>query len=234
MRYRSYRTPAQRRRRRRIGRVLLLFSALLFLSAYLLKNHLFPIAQAYAENRAKTYAVGLINQAVQDVLADQAVTYDTLVQHEELSDGRVTSVEADSIAIDGIKTAVVQQVQILSEEETEVLKIPLGTLTDIPYFIGWGPNISVKMRFSPYVTADITSEFQSAGINQTLHQMMLHVSAEVYMLLPGEKHTAQVDTDFCLAETVLVGEVPDAYTNVKDGELANNIADYGATTGSTQ
>lgn len=228
MRYRSYHTPAQTRRRRRIGRGLILLSILTLLCVYLVEANLFPLLESYAANRAKAFASDLVNEAVSQVLREDGVSYESLVRHQTLSDGKVTSVEADAMAIDRIKTDVISRVKELSDERDEKLRIPLGTLTNSKLFMGRGPNIVIRLRFSPYVTSDITSEFQSAGINQTLHQMMLKVTTEVYMLIPGQQSTVQVSTDYCLAETLLVGETPDAYTNVTGGSLANNIADYGA------
>lgn len=234
MRYRKYHTPAQTRRRRRIGKGLIILSILALVCVYFIETNLFPLIESYAANRAKIFATNLVNEAVAQVLQKDDVTYDSLVRHETLSGGKVTSVEADAMAIDRIKTDVIRKVKELSAERNENLKIPLGTLTNTRLFIGLGPSISIKMRFSPYVTSDITSEFQSAGINQTLHQMMLKVTTEVYMLIPGSQNSVQVSTDYCLAETILVGEVPDAYTNVTGGSLANNIADYGAAVQSGQ
>lgn len=234
MRYRKYHTPAQTRRRRRLGKGLILLSLLAMLTVYLIETNLFPLIESYAANRAKIFATNLVNEAVAQILQKDGVTYDSLVRHETLSDGKVTTVEADAVAIDRLKTDVISKVKELSGERNESLRIPLGTLTNMRLFIGLGPNISIKLRFSPYVTSDITSEFQSAGINQTLHQMMLKVTTEVYMLMPGSQSSVQVATDYCLAETILVGEVPDAYTNVTGGSLANNIADYGAAAQSGQ
>ena len=195
---------------------------------FLVESGLHTIVREYGANRAKIYASELINRAVTEVLSEEETTYDSLVHQTTLSDGTVGAVEADAVAIDRLKTAVIQRVLQLSQEEQGELKIPLGTLTGMDFLLGRGPAISIKMQFSPYIHSDITSEFQSAGINQTLHQMMLEVTGEVYFLLPGEDSNIEVDTNFCLAETILVGKVPDAYTHVAGGELANNIADYGA------
>ena len=53
--------------------------------------------------------------------------------------------------------------------------------------------------------------FTSAGINQTLHQIMLDVEVEITLLIPGGKTETRVDAAVCVAETLLMGQVPDTY-----------------------
>lgn len=228
MGYRRYRSPSRRRRRRRAGVFLMALGLGLLVCFFLLDAGLRPVIQSYGANRAKIYAADIVNRAVADVLCQEPTAYDSLVRQVTLSDGTIAAVETDAVAIDQLKTSVIQRVKGLSQEDPGELKIPVGTLTGVSFLLGRGPDVSIKMQFSPYIYSNITSEFQSAGINQTLHQMMLQVTGEVYILMPGADSTVQVDADFCLAETILVGEVPDAYTHVTGGELANNIADYGA------
>ena len=178
MRYRRYRTPTQSRRRRKLGVVLIALALTAVLVTVLLDRAIVPLAEGYAASNAKIYATELINQAVAAVLDEGGVTYDSLVRHTSLNDGTVKSVEAD--AIDRVKTNVIQKVNELASPG-KTLKIPVGTLTNVWFLLGRGPSISIKLQFSPYVTTDLTSKFESAGINQTLHQMMLHVTGEIYI-----------------------------------------------------
>lgn len=55
-------------------------------------------------------------------------------------------------------------------------------------------------------------EFSDAGINQTHHKIMLTVALDLVVLLPSGTVTEHVDTDVCVAETVLLGRVPESYT----------------------
>lgn len=61
------------------------------------------------------------------------------------------------------------------------------------------------------MTTRFRNNFEQAGINQTLHQVMLDVSVTVYLLIPGETLSTQVDSEICVAETVIVGQVPETY-----------------------
>ena len=73
-----------------------------------------------------------------------------------------------------------------------------------------------------------SSAFSSAGINQTSHQIELEVTVRIYAAIPGFRSSIETTTNYLVAETVLVGEVPDSFTQV-DGDQADivrKIFDY--------
>ena len=85
---------------------------------------------------------------------------------------------------------------------------------------------------SGYAKSKLLSNFASAGINQTLHRIILKVSVNVYLVMPWYRASSSVEAEFILAETLIVGKVPDAYTVVietdEEGELSGIVNDYGA------
>ena len=81
-----------------------------------------------------------------------------------------------------------------------------------------------------YVQTEIYNSFQSAGINQTLHQIMLKVTATVSAVIPAYTVTTDVTTNLCIAQTIIVGKVPTAYTDIngEQSDLIGQINDYAA------
>ena len=61
-------------------------------------------------------------------------------------------------------------------------------------------------------SARFENQFESAGINQTKHRIVLRIDVYVSVLLPGYSAVTQVSNEITVAETVIVGEVPDTYT----------------------
>ena len=57
------------------------------------------------------------------------------------------------------------------------------------------------------------NDFTSAGVNQTLHRILLDVSVTARLLLPGGVVETQVSTPVCVAETVIIGQPPQTYLN---------------------
>ena len=91
------------------------------------------------------------------------------------------------------------------------LSIPIGTLTGASLLAGRGPRITVRMESVGSSEANFSNEFVSAGINQTKHQIILTVDVYVSILLPGFTTATKVSTAVTVAETVIVGAVPDTY-----------------------
>lgn len=70
---------------------------------------------------------------------------------------------------------------------------------------------------------DITNSFSAAGINQTRHQVILSVSATIAIVMPAATEYAQVETSIVLGESVLIGKVPQNYTNIGSDEDAGEM-----------
>lgn len=123
--------------------------------------------------------------------------------------GTVTSFTTDTASVNALRTQVVQQVyNNIGALETASTSVPLGTLIDPQYLAGIGPAIPFGVTALGYVTAQVTSDFSSAGINQTRHQITLTVTADFQVHLLGSSRTVTVSADYPLSETVIVGEVP--------------------------
>ena len=87
------------------------------------------------------------------------------------------------------------------------------------------------MKITSSVFTGFESNFYSAGINQVLHQVVIKVKIKGNLVLPWNTKGFETNTDVIAAQTVLVGVVPDAFTNVIEadgGEIASEIFDYGA------
>ena len=63
------------------------------------------------------------------------------------------------------------------------------------------------------ITCKFTSEFKSAGINQTNHKLYLTVNSNVSVILPIENQIIQTQTQIMIAESIIVGKIPQTYLN---------------------
>ena len=104
------------------------------------------------------------------------------------------------------------------------------SLSGVQLFSGRGPDLNLKVVPAGYMTSEIENRFDTAGINQTRHQIMLKMDMRVMAIIPGYSVSTDIHTEYCLAETVIVGTVPEAFTQVADGndELTRQIFDFGA------
>ena len=59
------------------------------------------------------------------------------------------------------------------------------------------------------IFSSFSSTFTQAGINQTLHQINMQVSVDVAVLVLGETNYFTISSQVVIAETVIVGQVPE-------------------------
>ena len=124
-----------------------------------------------------------------------------------------------------LQTAVADDVlERLGQVSASELAVPLGTLTGSPLLAGRGPKLTVKMETMGTAAAAFRDKFTAAGINQTKHQILLDVDVYVTILLPGITTYTKVSNEISVAETVIVGSVPQTYTYFSTTE--DKIEDY--------
>ena len=61
------------------------------------------------------------------------------------------------------------------------------------------------------VTAAFTSEFESAGINQTRHKIYLSMQTRVQLVLPAGGEQMDFSSQVLIAESIIVGRVPESF-----------------------
>lgn len=171
-----------------------------------------PILTVMATTDVSNAVTMAVNTAILDGLAAEHISYHDMVRMEIASDGRVAALTSDldqaNLLRAKLLSLVLDTVSALSEED---FSIPMGNLTDLDLLSGRGPDITVDVLSTGTARADFTHEFLDAGVNQTLHQIMLDLEVMVQILLPGETIELPVSTRVCIAETVIVGQVPNTY-----------------------
>ena len=138
----------------------------------------------------------------------------------------ITAVKSNMAEFNRLQSAVLADVlQRLSEVSTRELAIPLGSLTGSPLLAGRGPLLHIKMQSVGSSSAHFENAFASAGINQTRHEIRLVVDVYVSVLLPGFSTVTKVTNRCAVAETVIVGSVPDTYTYFDTREDMSSTAE---------
>lgn len=182
-----------------------------------LQMHLHPVVTAVTTNQARIKSINTINSVIADELNKNGVSYNDLVNiQRDSTNGKVLSITTQMVKMNELKAAIINDVQkeMGGDGHTDI-GIPLGTLLGNDLLHGYGPKIPLRLTLSGNVNAEFKSLFESAGINQTRHQIYLNIHTSVYSFLPGFSTTTEVDTNIPVAETVIVGEVPEVVANIK-------------------
>ena len=185
-----------------------------------------PVLSAVAESRAKNIATEAVNDAVWQVLCEQNVQYESLVTMTKDENDKVTAISVDSVKLNTIcaeiRRLITEKLKGLSENQ---ISIPIGSLTGIDMLAGRGPAIRVGITLSGSAVTTIDNDFQTAGINQTRHQMILTVNTKVYVIMQSGNFATEISNSIVVAETVIVGDVPEIYSDGSD-DLWQNLMGY--------
>lgn len=154
----------------------------------------------------------LINDAVDGLIEKGDIHYDRIVYFEKDLDGRITALKTNMSEVNRLKTDTLQLIndEILALDQTR-LGIPLGSLFLPEFLSGRGPVIPVQIISIRNSDASFSSAFSQAGINQTLHKLNMRVSVDVAVLVFGQTDIFTVTSEVVVAETIIVGDVPDTF-----------------------
>ena len=209
---------------RRMIRILfyriLIFLAALLVAFLMLRSRYRDVIRELAETQVKNTTSDLTNDAIAKQIADGVIQYDRIVYFEKDLDGRITALKTNISEVNRLKTDILN---IINDEilalDTQDMGIPLGSLFLPELLSGRGPAIPVHILAIRNSDATFSSAFTQAGINQTLHQLIMLVSVDVAVLVLGQTASFVITSEVVVAETVIVGEVPNTFlqTNANGG-----------------
>lgn len=207
---------AYRRHRRRIHFLWLLILAVLIGILALMMvavSQLRPIMNSMATARVSNVIHKAVAEAVSETISTGKYDYGDLISLDKDSEGKITALTSNMIQFNQLQIEVSENVmKKVGAVSSSELSIPVGSLTGIALLAGRGPDLHVKVLSVGSPSAEFENRFTDAGINQTKHQILLNVDVTVQMLMPGYTMSTTVSSSLSVAETVIVGSVPETYT----------------------
>lgn len=191
--------------------------------------HMKPVVVDLATARTSNAVNRIVVAAVNDAVDSGRIDYEQLVDFDKDADGHVTALRSNMAAFNRLQASIADDIlQRMAEVSSTDLAIPIGTLTGSPLLAGRGPCLRVRMQTVGTATARFDNQFSSAGINQTRHRIILDVDVHVSILLPGLTTYTKVSNEISVAETVIVGGVPETYTyfSTTPDEIENYADEY--------
>lgn len=183
-----------------------------------LDGELRPLVQNYGIQSSRRAAMLSVHRGVEKTLADKS-EYDELLTVTRNENGEIVSAQANVKEINLLKSRVTNAViEEIKQYENQLVRIPLGNLIGGTFFTGRGPFLKINIHNSGTVVTTLRSSFSDAGINQTCHRIYLKMTVFMTAVLPLERRSVELETEFLVCETVLVGEVPDSYADIHLGE----------------
>ena len=170
------------------------------------------VIKTLSQTQVRNSTSDLINDAIDRQIETGNIQYDRIVYFEKDLEGRITALKTNISEVNRLKTDILN---IINDEilalDTSDIGIPLGNLFLPEFLSGRGPLIPVSIISIRNSDAAFESRFTEAGINQTLQQLTMTVSVDVVILVLGATQQFSVSSQVVVAETIIVGQVPDTF-----------------------
>lgn len=197
----------------------LLGLACAFYTIQTLNARMSPMVSELTAAEAQNVVTSAIAETITAVLQTGDWDYRDMVTVQRDENGQITELHSNVAQANLLRAQVVEAVlEELSGLELREFDVPLGSLLDFDFFSGRGPCLRVRAISVGTVRAELQSDFSSAGINQTRHRLILEVTAPITIMIASTTVKTEVTTSVSVAETIIVGAVPDTYLQLPGGE----------------
>lgn len=182
---------------------------------YRLNASIIEIAKAKAQITAAQNINTVINQEIVS-----KIKYQDIVDIHKDKEDRIVLIQPNTIVLNRMMSAAtLETAKTLDNMSAENIEIPLGQITGSKILAGYGPKMKARIITAGQVYVDVLNKFEEAGINQTRHLIYFNISSKLKIAVPFLNEEINVSTTIPLAETIIIGEVPETYVNVSDGKV---------------
>ena len=176
-----------------------------------------PIFEGLCISKAQGIATDITNRKSSEVLG--RYNYQETVKLIKSDDGKNSILKTDIVMLNKIVSDIAIEIQNeLTQIKNQNIEIPIGALTGNKYLAGSGPKMKIKIISAGDIATQIKTEFESAGINQTIYRIYLEIECNVSILTSYKTIDKTINNQVLLVETVVVGEVPQTYLQLENIE----------------
>lgn len=198
------------RKRRKFIKFLIIFLACFVLLTVLFEVYIKPFQDKLMENRAKVLVEARISKIADDVIKSHEYDYDKLLIKTESKNNIVTSLSVNTQAVNKLQNEFSNLFQNKMDDLiTQYFSVPIGDLTGLTMLASKGPRLKFSYDMTGSVDVELNSEFDTSGINQTIHRVTMVVDAEVVFISQSYMENLNIRNEFAVSETVIVGDTPD-------------------------
>lgn len=174
----------------------------------------YPIFKASCETVAASRATNIMHDEVQNVMADY--TYTDLMHVEKDNNGDVTFMQANTVLINKIISRIVSNIQArLDKSPTATVYINYGSISGITALKKIGPKFEIELESAGKTRTNLSSEFESINVNQSIHRIYLEITTSFGILTPIGSFGYDADSKVLLTEAIIVGDIPSTYYNLE-------------------
>ncbi|WP_066640317.1 sporulation protein YunB [Desulfolucanica intricata] len=214
------------KRRRPVKTAFILLAVLFVLigGLYFVDNRLKPTIYEIAQARAVQMATQLVNRSVQEQVLGENVQYQDIISIHKDNEGRIVMMQANTVKVNQMAANITLAVEkSLEALDTQEFYIPMGQVLGSQLLANYGPKVKVKITPIGTVKVNVMDKFEQAGINQTRHKIYLGFNTNVKIAVPLQSGQTEVATTVPIAESIIVGQVPQVVVNMSEGILSGGF-----------
>jgi len=211
-----------KKRKYRAGQKVCLLLAVVLILAVLvvayINSQMDKIMDSVVKRQVENKITEIINAAVLRVSSEPIYASGTFADVSYSSDGKITAVSANAALINRMRADVMAEIAAgISELERYGVPISYASLFGEGFLSSFFPEAYLNVKVQPFggVNANVESELTSAGINQSKHTVNLIIDTGVTGLVKDKTIDIRISTNVCMAETVIVGDVPSVWLGVE-------------------
>lgn len=192
-------------------KIIFIFIAIFLFVFLILAMFVNPVLINTIELKSKALSTSAINEAI-NVVINKGVRYDNLISITTDGLGNITMIQANAIEANNVSKQLAQTTEKLIDDYGDLgVEIPLGAFSRVPILSGMGPEVNLKITPIGSVTCKFVSEFEQAGINQTVHRIYIVVNANVGIVMPLYTRKFTTSQQVLISESIIIGAVPEVY-----------------------
>ena len=203
-------------RKNRKKLILLIFLFLILSFLFLCNLYFRRLSGDIALSDARDAVTLAINDAVNRVMTEHDYDYDYFVTLQKDANGAIAAITTNTAHINAVSTEILAEIVNSANSGALDIRIPLGTLLGSNLLLGRGPDVPVEISMLTSSFVSFENSLLSTGINQSRHSLVLKADVDIDIIVPWATMSTTVETDVLIAETVIVGRVPDTYVTLED------------------
>ncbi|MGM9592487.1 MAG: sporulation protein YunB [Oscillospiraceae bacterium] len=174
------------------------------------------LATQMAVSDATDIVTKTVNDSINKVIGKGVYGFDYFITLEKDGEGNVTAISSDMTHINTLSTEILNCVIESTDNGIIKINIPAGNLSGLNLLLNKGPDVQVDIIMLTSSRVDFRNEMVSCGINQAKYQLVLEVTVDIDILVPWGTESATTVTEVIVADTVIVGKVPNTYLNMEN------------------
>ena len=162
-----------------------------------------------AESETKRYITQIINESTNNISFSRDLFTINTDNNDEIKMITYNSYEATKL-VNSITNNIQNKFDNLFNNNYVITEIPLGIIFNNSLLKNFGPMVKIRLRIIGSILSELQTEVKPYGINNSLVEVRVKLSATGRIILPIVSKDIEVDNIVPISINIVNGNIPDA------------------------